>query len=310
MPSPLDLANRYRNLSVTVPDGQVTVRIERYLIGRWDNEADSLIADARRDFQHQKKKNPAYALTLTVSGKQVEISDLNLLTRSLHYAFEGKGSPEDCQVGAQVAVLRGHATKADLATYCDKHMGLDCNGFVGNFLWYGRGGKTWPDMMPGDNDGPNALIDDLLFKNTTPVAGLSSLQPSALNIFALLDKQYRVVPRDHSPKVHAHIVISEPGKFTPSSFVVNSFGGLDTKSGIWGNPGLWCVESTGAPANPSRKDWIGLKDGWYALTEIVDEKTNKIQSVHGHPGFKAFRVYRGSKSQWDTFTIGSLPVTA
>jgi hypothetical protein len=296
---------------VTLPDGQVTVRIERYLIGRWDNEADSLMADARRDFQQQKKKNPSYALTLTVNGKQVDIGDLNVLNRSLRYAFEGKGSPEDCQVGAQVAVLRGHATKANLATYCDTHMGLDCNGFVGNFLWYGRGGKTWPDMMPGENDGPNALIDDLLFKNTTPVTGLSLLQPGALNIFALLDGQYRVVPKDHSPKVHAHIVISDPGKFTKSPFpVVNSVGGLDTKSGISGPPGLWCVESTGAPDKISRKDWIGLKDDWYALTEILDNKTKKIQGVHGHPGFKAFRVYRGTKKQWDIFTVGCLPATA
>jgi hypothetical protein len=162
-------------------------------------------------------------------------------------------------------------------------------------------------MMPGENDGPNALIDDLVFK-TTPVAGLSSLQPGVLNIFALLDNHNRLVPKVGS--ANAHIVISDPGKFTTSSFVVNSFGGLDPNKGIYGHPGLWCVESTGPPLGISLKDWIGLKDGWYALTEILDRKTNKIQSVLGHPTFKVFRVYRGSKGQWDKFTIGSLPATA
>ena len=302
MPTPLQYANQYRNLTVAFGDGPVTVRIERYHIGAWDKEADHLIDAAVGDFQQQKKKNPSFALTLTVSGRAVSFRDVNVLRRCLHYAFEGKGSPEDCQVGAQMAVLRKRTTKANLPRYCQDHMGLDCNGFVGNYLWYARGHKTWPDMMPGDNEGPNALIDDLVFKGTTPVAGLGLLQPGTLNIFGLLDRHNRVVPKDSS-SAHAHIVISEPGKFTPSSFVTNSFGGLDARSGIWGHPALWCVESTGPQHH------IGLKDGWYSLTEIIDSKTNKLQSVHGHSTFKAFRVYRGTKNEWDNFTIGSLSAT-
>ena len=300
MASALSYAERYRNLTLAFDEGPVTVRIERYHLGVWDTEADHLIDDATGDFQQQRKKNPRHTLTLTVSGKRVEFNDVNVLRRSLQFAFEGKGSPEDCQVGAQLAVLRKRTTRANLQRYCDDHMGLDCTGFVGNFLWYERGGKSWPDQMPKANEGPHALIDDLILKGTTPVAGLGSIQPGALNVFGLVDGQNRVVPRD-SKAAHAHIVISEPGRFTASSFVANSFGGLDPNLGIYGHPGLICVESTG----PQKA--IGLKDSWYALTEVLDKKTNKIQSVHGHPTYKIFRVYRGSKRKWDTFTIGSLP---
>jgi len=307
MTTPLQFANEYRNLTVAFDDGPGTVRIERYHEGGWDKEADRLIDDVMGDFQQQKKKNPGYALTLTVSGKGVAFKDANVLRRCLHYAFEGKGSPEDCQVGAQLAVLRKRTTKANLQRYCDDHVGLDCNGFVGNYLWYRRDHKAWPDMMPVENQGPNALINDLVFTGTTPVAGLGSLQSAALNIFALLDGHNRVVAKDSSA-AHAHIVISEPGKFTPSSFVTNSFGGLDPVSGIWGHPALWCVESTGPQGQ------VGLKDDWYALTEVLDTKTNKIQSVHGHAAYKAFRVYRASKKgtnkEWGNFTIGSLSPTA
>jgi hypothetical protein len=304
MPTPLDYANQYRALTIAFDDGPVTVRIERYHIGAWTKAADHVIDVATSDFRDRKKKDPTYVLTLTVSGTPVTIKDESVLRRILHYAFEGKGSPEDCQVAAQVAVLQGIVKKkTDLPAFCQANIGLDCNGFVGNYLWYARTGNKWPDVQPRDNQGPNALIDDLILKGgTVPVSGLDALQPAALNIFGLLDAQFRVVPKD-TKTAHAHIVISEPGRFTTNSFVTNSFGGLDTRSGIWGHKGLWCVESTG-PQNA-----IGLRDTWYALTEVRDKK-NKLQSVHSNPTYKVFRVYRGSKQEWLNFTIASLPLQA
>lgn len=215
----------------------------------------------------------------------------------MHYAFEGKGSPEDCQVGAQLAVLRSRTTKTNLAQYCKEHMGLDCTGFVGNYLWYARAGKTWPDMMPGQNEGSNSMIDDIVLKQTTPVSNVRLIMPGTLHVFGLLDKHNNVVAKDSS-SAHAHIVISEPGKFTPNSFVSNSFGGLAASlEKIYGHVGLVCVEST------SKK---GLSDGWYALIPVMDNKGGKQLTVHSHPGFKVFRVFRGTKGEWGTFTVGSL----
>lgn len=301
MTTPLEYANQYRSLTVALDDGPVTVAIETYHEGAWDNEADHLIDAAIEDFRNEKKKDAAYELTLTVNGKPASISEEKVLRRCLHYAFEGKGSPEDCQVGAQLAVLRKRATRANLTQYCKAHMGLDCTGFVGNYLWYVRGRRTWPDGMPGDNDGPNGMIDDIVLRGTTPVSNLTLIKPGDLHIFGLVNNFNNVVAKD-SKKAHAHIVISEPGKFTPTSFVVNSFGGLGTSQGdIYGHPGLFCVESTGG---------YGLSDGWYALTEVIDNKTKKQVSVHSHPGYKVFRVFRGTKGVWDNFTIGALSAAA
>lgn len=300
MLTPLDYANRYRSLLVAFDDGPITLRVERYHIGAWSKAADHLIDLATSDFDDRKKKDPNYSLTLTVNGAPVTFKEEKVFRRSMQFAFEGKGSPEDCQVAAQAAVLYGKIKKTDLATFCQANMGLDCTGFVGNYLWYARAGNKWPDSQPHENQGPHAMIDDLLLKGgPVPLADLDSLQPAALNIFGLLDGQFRIVPKD-TKTAHAHIVISEPGKFTASSFVTNSFGGLDTKSGIWGHPGLWCIESTG-PQNA-----IGLRDTWYALTEVRDKK-NRIQSVHSNGSYKVYRVYRGSKQEWLNFTIASLP---
>src|SRR5215469_4650827 len=120
MITPLEYANQFRSLTVGFSDGPVTVSIDQYLLGKWTNEADHLIDACIEDFRKQKKKDPDYELTVTVNGKPVGIDNENVLRRILHYAFEGKGSPEDCQVGAQLAVLRGRTTKTNLQDYCNK----------------------------------------------------------------------------------------------------------------------------------------------------------------------------------------------
>jgi hypothetical protein len=38
----------------------------------------------------------------------------------------------------------------------------------------------------------------------------------------------------------------------------------------------------------------------------MDKKGEKVPTVHSHPGFKVFRVFRGTKGEWGTFTVGSL----
>lgn len=55
--------------------------------------------------------------------------------------FSGKGSPEEIQVALHLVAIYGLYDKkkfaadpvAGIRDYCDKYIGLDCNGFVGNF---------------------------------------------------------------------------------------------------------------------------------------------------------------------------------
>jgi hypothetical protein len=302
MTTPLEYANQYRSLTVGLSEGPITISIDQYLSGKWTNEADHLIDASVADFQKQKKKDPSFQLTVTVNGQPAGIDNEKLLRRILHYAFEGKGSPEDCQVGAQLAVLQGRTTRADLQSYCNKNMGLDCNGFVGNYLWYVTGTGSWPGKMPIDNQGSNAEIDDILLNETDPLSDVDLITPSKTYVFGLLDPSNRhIVAKDGAE--HAHIVISEPNKFTKNSFVFNSFGGFTTGNldsqgnSVYNHTGLICVEST------SKK---GLIDSWYAIVPVMGKGGKKQLELPHHPGFKVFSVFRGSKGEWLTFTIGSI----
>ncbi|HEY4764917.1 MAG TPA: hypothetical protein VIH75_14665 [Candidatus Sulfotelmatobacter sp.] len=312
MTTPLEYANQYRSLTVGFSDGPVTISIDQYLQGRhgtkakpltpWTNEADHLIDASVADFQKQKKKDPSFQLTVSVNGQPAGIDNESLLRRILHYAFEGKGSPEDCQVGAQLAVLQGRTTKANLQNYCNQNMGLDCTGFVGNYLWYVTGAGSWPDKMPGEDEGSNAEIDAILLNETSPLSDVDLITPSKTYVFGLLDPSNRhIVAKDGAE--HAHIVISEPNKFTKNSFIFNSFGGFTTGNldgqgnSVYDHTGLICVEST------SKK---GLIDSWYAIVPVMGKGGKKQLELPHHPGFKVFSVFRGSKGEWLTFTIGSI----
>ncbi|WP_431285249.1 hypothetical protein ACQW02_10810 [Humitalea sp. 24SJ18S-53] len=53
---------------------------------------------------------------------------------SIRRAFGGRASPEEMMDGLRLAVLTGRCKASEVATYGAKHMGLDCNAFVGNWL--------------------------------------------------------------------------------------------------------------------------------------------------------------------------------
>jgi len=307
MLSPAEYKKKYLNLEVAFDDGPVTIQVRQYIEFKaarpWTLEADRLVDSAAGNLRDRQKKDPSFKLTLKVNGKPVSFTKADVLSRSMHYAFEGKGSPEDCQVAAQMAVLQKRIKKAELQSYCDKNMGLDCNGFVGNYLWYEfgvSGSKTWP----GENPVVNYTIDEILHL-TKPLSRLDTLVRGNLHVFGLLDGRNRIVPRDGA--AHAHIGITEPGIFTDFSFLINSIPFLDTVpvfegvGGAGGYPSLWCVESTAG---------LGLYESWYVLSEVLDSKKKAIGVVDSKPGFKVFSVYRSCKHEKLNFTIGYLKPAA
>jgi len=75
---------------------------------------------------------------LPVWGTRVDtrVTDWNKLARLV---FVGKGSPEACQAVLQLANHWGLAP--DVQTYTNSALGLECNGFVGNYLWHAQQGN-------------------------------------------------------------------------------------------------------------------------------------------------------------------------
>src|SRR5262249_23620245 len=76
-------------------------------------------------------------------------------------AFMGKGSPEACRIVLQLARRWGLAP--NLQAYADSYLGLDCNGFVGNYLWHVVQKNPWTELGLDDGLlGPNASITEFV----------------------------------------------------------------------------------------------------------------------------------------------------
>lgn len=80
----------------------------------------------RLQFPLPTKDNPTPAVT----------ADEIVNTAELAQAFIGKGSPEIIALALRLALAFKlvDATVAAVQSYCDAYVGLDCNGYVGNYL--------------------------------------------------------------------------------------------------------------------------------------------------------------------------------
>jgi hypothetical protein len=168
----------------------------------------------------------------------IETTTLNFEVMA-KWVFKGKGSPEHCQIVLQLANRWGLAP--ELQKYADAWLGLDCNGFVGNYLWHTRKGKNWDDLGVRNHDmGPDALISEFLLRN--PVKRWRDVDPSKTYVLGLTDSSGVVVPGGPNSK-SGHIAITDntvskrdqkkDGLLSPAVFVVESTGAHTP--GLWGS---------------------------------------------------------------------------
>lgn len=159
--SPADLMDWYQNLIIP-PDkekgrGQATVNVHLYrnngLTGRLGTTdamgpggpKDALLGDIKEALKPHRLGTTPLDIASMDNGERISIDVFKLVR-----VFTGKGSPTDI-----IHVLwlarhfgkvdrkpeddkKGHKARADsyftLQTYCDRYVGLDCNGFVGNYV--------------------------------------------------------------------------------------------------------------------------------------------------------------------------------
>jgi hypothetical protein len=137
--TPEDLINVYHHLDVRLDDGPVEVKIDHYKNNRADMPAPYNTGPSKTEVLHPlkakiraaAKKDPDAGL---LDSEPIDMAALNL-------TFAGKGMPDDIRQTLRLAV-RHKLTEPDklrLQRFCDKYIGLDCNGFVGNYLlWRGQ----------------------------------------------------------------------------------------------------------------------------------------------------------------------------
>ena len=212
MPTPLEYAERYWQLAVPVPNDSVTVRIDKYHLGSPTHAKDVLWAKLHDHFTAQQRQTPGFRLGLTVDGQPVEFGSTQEMLFHVLRPFFGKGSPEQNQIVLQLVVLLNIKTPAELQAYANENLGIDCNGFVGNYLLHGKGQQPWTVLDgAGSAVGPNSLITQI-FAQGHAVTNGGDMFPARSYILVEVDAHGHVMPGGPS-NPPGHIAITEPGRF-------------------------------------------------------------------------------------------------
>jgi hypothetical protein len=172
------------------------------------------------------------------------------------YAFAGKGAPEHCQLVLQL-VDHWKLAPDGLQKYADDALGLDCNGFVGNFLWHIKTNHPWSNLGVSNLDhGPDAWISGY-FDGKKLLSKWEDLNPARSYIMGMVDSAGNIIHGGGTAADSGHIAITEPNRFRRPHGPIRS--------------AVWAVESTGG-------HFPGLWESWY--------------SCLGVDGRKVFSIYR------------------
>ncbi len=157
-----------------------------------------------------------------------------------HYVFLGKGCPEHCQIVLQLAHHWGLTKDLGLQGYAAAALGLDCNGFVGNYLWHEKQGHPWMDLGIRNWElGPDAWISGY-FEGKQLLTDWDQIQTGRMYIMGMVDKTGAII-RGGPGSGAGHIVITEPNERTdaPGPKGKPSFAVKVVESTAGHNPGLW-----------------------------------------------------------------------
>lgn len=276
--TPWDYALRYLPVMVPTATGDIPVSIRRYHLGDPTAAKDAVWFGLRDYLYARRQKTPGFRLTLQVNGAQISIGDVEEFRPSLLQPFWGKGSPEDCQIVLQVAMIVLDIKPERLQDWADDNLGLDCNGYVGNYLWHDVLCNGWNSSAGEGPPGPNAKIDDI-FRWAAGGTEMDAIDD--INQVTYSDK-YLIVRVNNSGVIvpggpgslPGHIAVTQPGELIKGVQLVGPGGGtnpspagLDTAAGC----ALRTVESGGFPA--------GMNDGvgrnWMTIVR-KHETLNKV----------------------------------
>jgi hypothetical protein len=310
--SPLEYANIYRNLPVylytdeqakasggALPAGGewTSVNVHSYRLGlkkAYQQSANSIDVFKNKVRPHLNEKTESITVWVkTIAGDVVSktYTDRYALAENVNDPFYGKGSPEEVQVVLQLAVRYGVFPREKVQIYCDNgNIGLDCNGFVGNYLRHVVQGKAWDtdarskEEKKTEFDG-NALIASIMGfgSRTTPVKSLDEIAqfPHATYLLAMAHENGRYHDQGRNPDgtvSHGHIMVSEPNTLWPLTDAAVPGAGRVPKA-----VQMKVIESTGGD---------GLVDSTYYL--------------YGGNKHFAFTAHRGVKNERMTVRVARL----
>jgi len=291
MQTPADYAARYENLTVPSLDGSADLatglKVDTYLMGSRTGTFDERGRVGRKikaDLAIRRKSDKSAKMVVRVHTsdglEEREYDDFNLkdddqLWTLLRYPYVGKGSPEGIQALLQLASvdLPGSPAAikpANFQSYCDKWLGLDCNGLVGNYLRHVREGIDWWDVTTTKSDvSPDHDIKTIWNGfDGTERSSADDVDFNELNLLVRVDPAGKIIPG--GKKDPGHIMISQPREI---EFDV----GLKSKLGVPDDrevPGILVLESTAAKDVADKKS--GVAKSFYAY---VDSKPKGVMLV-------------------------------
>lgn len=214
--TPMQYVQKYKSVPIIDARGRTErrVRLDSYLMytGQDLPEKSRFTQALRRRFRRREEFEFKVE---TVHGTRADISVSTKHAYTEHGvdAFYGKASPEDIQFTLQIARQIGLTSLPQMQSWCNAHIGVDCSGFVGNYLWHVFKGRRWNVYGdPGENQGPGPSTGIRSMCKAPFVRHVSELKkyPDHIYVLGACDRR-GVVYRRALNGVPAHVMITEPG---------------------------------------------------------------------------------------------------
>jgi len=237
--TPLEYAKRYWEMKVPIfnDDNEIVryedVRFGKYRLYQGWNPASAGGGQPPPGQVEWTSAVSRYALGLFKQKKRLDLQVTNvwgsevliacrtwdevrqMLPRAVQ-AFSGKGSPEDVQLTLQLAARCGVAP-GGLQNYCDERvdahyprLGLDCNGFVGNYLRYRNSETQWWLIDPVSTNkvingdmGINSIVTRL---GTRPVTNDEDMMTPRMHVLGMVNSAGTVIDGGFGPVGHIMIL--------------------------------------------------------------------------------------------------------
>jgi hypothetical protein len=142
--TPLGMLLRYWNLKVPTPEGTASVMVNSYkcstpAYGGTVNEEkikDAFIGVSKKKIIDEAGGANAYVEAFVGKASPETFETVLALVYQYRDAFVSAYGKSPIEPYKTCAKILSEDTRAEriLQTFCDKYMGLDCNGFVGNFV--------------------------------------------------------------------------------------------------------------------------------------------------------------------------------
>lgn len=190
------------------PQGWNQLRVDNYRLGAspWDEKfwTENIAAHFRE---------PVTVRIKTIWGDEVDhtFATAAAARRHFHPPFVGKGTPEQAQIAIQL-VYRFRPVSTTLEQFAARNfIGLDCNGFIGNYVQRVVQEQDWISAENDQDPGPTTLIGDLLHGQGDMVTNMDQIEPAGTYLlgWCRADGSIRDPSHDH-PTDFGHIMITEP----------------------------------------------------------------------------------------------------